>query len=79
LLILATDLAGVSGADLPIEVAAIDSFAAVTDAPERRLQLVGKTSVSLVDILMAREQLCESLDASKDISLYLVDRTESWM
>jgi hypothetical protein len=79
LLILATDLAGVAGADLPVEVAAIDSFAAVTDAPERSLQLVGKTSVSLVDIIMGREQLCGALDAAKDISLYLVDRTESWM
>lgn len=79
LLILATDLAGVAGADLPIEVAAIDSFAAVTDAPERSLQLVGKTVVSLVDIIMGREQLCGPLDAAKDISLYLVDRTESWM
>lgn len=79
LLILATDLAGVAGADLPVEVSAIDSFAAVTDAPERSLQLVGKTSVSLVDIIMGREQLCGALDAARDISLYLVDRTESWM
>jgi hypothetical protein len=65
--------------DLPIEVSAIDSFGAVTDAPERSLQLVGKTRVSLVDILMGREQLCEALDVAKDVSLYLVDRTDSWI
>ena len=62
-----------------MEVSAIDSFAAVTDAPERRLQLVGKTTVSLVEMLMGREQLCDVLDASKDVSHYLVERTESWM
>jgi hypothetical protein len=32
LLLLATELAGVGGPDLPLEVSAIDSFAAVTDA-----------------------------------------------
>lgn len=79
LLVLATDLAGVGGTVLPMEVSAIDSFAAVTDAPERRLQLVGKTAVSLVGILMGQEQLCDVLDAAKDVSLYLVERTEAWM
>ena len=33
LLVLATELAGVGGVDLPVEVSAIDSFASVTDAP----------------------------------------------
>ncbi len=42
LLVLATDLAGVGGPDLPLEVSAIDSFAAVTDAPERSLAIVAK-------------------------------------
>lgn len=79
LLILATEIAGIGGTDLPVEVSAIDSFAAVTDAPERSLQLVGRTEVSLVDMLMGREQLCGALDAAKDISLYLVDRTNTWL
>jgi hypothetical protein len=71
LLVLATEL--------PVDVAAIDSFAAVTDAPERSLQMVGKTKVSLVDVLMGREQLCGALDAARDVSLYLVENTEAWM
>ena len=37
LLVLATELAGVGGTQLPLEVSAIDSFASVTDAPERSL------------------------------------------
>ena len=79
LLILATDLAGVAGADLPIEVSAIDSYGAVTDAPERRLHLVGKSSVSLVSILMGREQLCDALERARDVSRYILDHTSSWM
>jgi hypothetical protein len=79
LLVLATDLAGVAGVSLPVEVSAIDSYGAVTDAPERRLTLTGKTSVSLVDVLMGREQLCEVLDKSHEVSEYLLDRVSGWM
>ena len=37
LLVLAIELAGVGGVELPVEVSAIDSYANVTDAPERSL------------------------------------------
>ena len=79
LLVLATDLAGIGGTDVPVEVSAIDTFAAVTDAAERRLNLVGTTDVSLTAMLMGREQLCGALDRSKEISLYLLDRMATWM
>lgn len=79
LLVLATDLAGLGGVDLVIEVSAIDSFAALAEAPERRLHLVGKTTVSLVDIMIGREQLCEVLDRSRDVSEYLLDRVDEWL
>jgi hypothetical protein len=64
---------------LPVEVSAVDSFADVIAAPERRLQLTGKSQVSLVDILMGREQLCEVLDSSREVSEYLLDRVGGWM
>ncbi len=79
LLVLSTDLAGVGGLTLAVEVSAIDSYSAVTDAPERRLTLTGKTSVSLVDVLMGREQLCDALDRSNEVSEYLVERVGDWM
>ena len=79
LLVLATDLAGIGGMALSIEVAAIDSYGAVTDAPERRLTLVGRTTVSLVDMLMGREQLCEALDRSREVSEYLLERVDGWL
>lgn len=79
LLVLATDLAGIGGTTLSIEVSAIDSYAAVTDAPERRLMLQGKSPVSLVDFLMGREQLCDVLDSSREVSEYLVDHVGDWL
>ena len=79
LLVLATDLAGLGGVSLAVEVSAIDSYAAVTDAPERRLTLTGKSSVSLVDVMMGREQLCDVLDRSREVSEYLVEQAEGWM
>ena len=79
LLVLATDLAGVGGMTLSVEVSAVDSYLDVIGAPERRLQLTGKTQVSLVDILMGREQLCEVLDKSREVSEYLLDRVGGWM
>lgn len=79
LLILATDLAGVAGTILSVEVSAIDSYGAVTDAPDRRLMLQGKSRVSLVDVLMGREQLCDVLDSSREVSEYLLERVDDWM
>lgn len=79
LLVLATELAAIGGINLPIEVAAIDSFGAVTDPPERRLQLVAKTEVSLTAMLMGREQLCEELDRARELSLFLVENIPKWM
>ncbi|HEX9761577.1 MAG TPA: hypothetical protein VGA97_00630, partial [Acidimicrobiia bacterium] len=64
---------------LPIEVSAIDSYAAVTDAPERRLMVQGKSNVSLVDAVFGREQLCDVLDGSHQVSEYLLDRVDGWM
>ncbi|HEY7704931.1 MAG TPA: hypothetical protein VID03_08915 [Acidimicrobiia bacterium] len=78
LLVVGTDLAGIGSVDLPIEVSAIDSIGAVTDAPERRLQVVGSTQVSLFDVFMGREQLCEQLDRAKSVSEYLLEKSSDW-
>ena len=79
LLVLATDLAGVGGVSLAVEVAAIDSYGAVSEAPERSLTLQGRSSVNLVEVLSGREQLCEVLDRSREVSEYLLERVEEWI
>ena len=46
LLVLATEVAGIGGLSLPVEVAAIDTIPSVTDAPERSLSIVARVQVS---------------------------------
>ena len=79
LLVLATELAGIGGTDLPLEVSAIDSFAAVTDPAERTLTIRSRTDVSLARIAMSAEQLCDVLDRCRDVSLYLVEQAPIWL
>ncbi|MGH8959477.1 MAG: hypothetical protein ACRDVK_12490 [Acidimicrobiia bacterium] len=79
LLVVSTDLAGLGGVELPITVSSNESIAAVTDPSVRNLQVVGKCQVSLVDVLMAREQLCEELDRAKAVSEYLLERVSGWL
>lgn len=79
LLVVSTDLAGIGGMELPITVSASELIASVTDVSAHSLQVVGKCQVSLVDVLMAREQLCEELDRAKAVSAYLVDRVTGWL
>lgn len=80
LLVLATELAGIGGLDLPVEVSAIDSFASVTDAPERSLSLVARIPVSLADVYLGNEEaLCDVLDRCKDVSLYLLGLAPTWL
>jgi hypothetical protein len=78
LLLLATELAGVGGPDLPLEVSAIDSFASVTDAPERSLTIVARQQVSLAKVLAGEELLCELLDRCLGVSRFLLERAPAW-
>ena len=79
LLVLATELAGTGGTELPLEVSAIDSFASVTDAAERTLTIVGRVDVSLSQIFMGSEDLCDTLERCLDVSRYLLERVDSWL
>ena len=79
LLVLATELAGVGGPDLPLEVSAIDSFNNVTDAPERSLTVVARRPVSLARVFMGDELLCDLWDGCSRVSLYLLERAPSWL
>ena len=80
MLILATELAGIGGLDLPVEVSAIDSYPSVTDAPERSLSLVAKVAVPLADVYAVRDEaLCTVLDKCREVSLDLLDRAPTWL
>ena len=79
LLLLATELAGVGGADLPLEVSAIDSFPSATDAPQRTLTVVARRDVSLARILEGEEMLCSAFDSCLAVSNYLLDKAPGWL
>ncbi|MFN8037173.1 MAG: hypothetical protein U0V73_14675 [Acidimicrobiia bacterium] len=79
LLVLATDLAGIGGPDLPLEVSAIDSIPLATDAPERALRVIAHVSVSLVRIRNGEAVTCELLDRCLAVSRYLLGEAEDWI
>jgi hypothetical protein len=79
LLILATELAGVGGTELPLETSAIDSFPSPTDAPQRSLTVVARQEVSLARILEGEEMLCEALEGCLAVSRFLLERAPAWL
>jgi hypothetical protein len=79
LLVLATEMAGIGGTELPLEVSAIDSFAEVTDAPERSLSIVSRIQVSLLAIFRSEEKLCDVLDRCLAVSNFLVEQAPIWL
>lgn len=80
LLVLATDLAGLGGTDLPLEVSAIDSTASVVDAPEHRISMVARVSVPLADVYSQDDStFCGIFDRCSDVSLFLLRLAPSWM
>ena len=79
LLVLATDLAGVGGPDLPIEVSALDTYASVTDPAERSLTIVARVEVSLSEVFMGTENLSDELEKCGVVSEFLLDRAPAWL
>jgi hypothetical protein len=80
LLVLATEVAGLGGTELPLEVSAIDSFPRVTDAAERSLTVVARVPVTLADVYKAvTEPMCDVLDRCREVSLDLLERVPEWV
>src|SRR5262249_9730605 len=79
LLVLATELAGLGGPDLPLEVSATDSFPSATDAPERPLRIVAHQRVSLLGIRRGEEVPCDTLESCLAVSRYLLDEAAGWL
>ena len=78
LVVLATELAGIGGPDLPIEVSGVESTGALSTGADRRLSIVGKVEMSLVDVMTGQEQLCDILDRCRDVSEFLVAASADW-
>jgi hypothetical protein len=78
LVVLAAELAGIGGFDLPIEVSGVESTGALSTGSDMRLSLVGRVELSLIDVMMGQEQLCGILDRCRDVSEYLVTASQEW-
>jgi hypothetical protein len=79
LLVVATELAGVGGRDLPLEVSASDSYPSATDPSERSLTIVARIEISLASVFTGQEQLCDALDRCAEVSRYLLERAPAWL
>ena len=80
LLVLATEVAGLGGVELPLEISAIDSFHQVTDAPERSLSLIGRVPVSLAQVYQGNIQaFCDVFDRCRSVSLDMLERIPQWL
>ena len=60
-------------------MSAIDSFASVTDAPQRSLTIVAKRPVSLARIFAGEELLCDVFDGCLRVSRFLLERAPIWL
>jgi len=79
LLLLATDLAGIGGIELPLDVSAIDAYAAVTDAPERSISITARVEVSISGMFTGQECLGGVMPKVTEISEFLLDRAPAWL
>jgi hypothetical protein len=80
LLVLATELAGIGGTALPIEVSAVDSTMSVTDAPERTVTVTARSEVSLLALYNSGQGIdTDLLERCRGVSAYLLDRAPSWL
>lgn len=79
LLLLATDLAGIGGIELPLDISAIDAYAAVTDAPERSVTISARVEVSVGRMFTGQECLGGVLPKVAEISEFLLDRAPAWL
>ena len=77
---LATELAGIGGVELPVEVSAIDSFASVTDAPERSLVAGRPHERRPADVYLNNDDaVADNLERCKHVSLFLLERAKDWL
>lgn len=79
LLVLATELAGIGGPELALEISAADAFLGVIDAPQRSVNIVCRSTTSLSRLFMGREDLSDLFARLRAVSEFLVDQAPAWL
>ncbi len=78
LVMLATELAGIGGVNVPIEVSGVDSFAPLSAQPLRELSLTGTVTIPIAKLMYDPDSLCEMLDRAREVSEFLVEVVDGW-
>lgn len=78
LVMLATELAGIGGVNVPIEVSGVDSFAPLSEKPLRELSLTGTVTIPIAKLMYDPDSLCEMLDRAREVSDFLVEVVDGW-
>lgn len=79
LLELATELAGVGGRELALEISAADAYLGVLDAPQRSVNIVCRSTTSLARLFMGREDLSDLFRRLAAVSEFIIDRAPAWL
>ncbi|MBT8199295.1 MAG: hypothetical protein KJO36_02140 [Acidimicrobiia bacterium] len=78
LVMLATELAGIGGVNVPIEVSGVDSFGPLSAGPLRELSLTGTVTIPIAKLMYDPDSLCEMLDRAREVSNFLVEVVDGW-
>jgi len=78
LVMLATELSGIGGINVPIEVSGVDYFGPLSTEPLRELSLTGTINIPIARLMYDPDSMCEMLDKAHDVSNHLVDAVETW-
>ncbi len=78
LVMLATELAGIGGVNVPIEVSGVDSFGPLSATPLRELSLTGTVTIPIAKLMYDPDSLCEMLDRAREVSNFLVEVVDEW-
>ncbi len=76
---MATELAGIGGPELPVEVSAVDSYASVTDAPSAHAHHRARASRWGGQIFLGQEMLCDILERCHAVSMFLLEHSPAWL
>ena len=79
LLVLATDLAGIGGPDLPLQVSSQHSYAAVTDRPEHTISITSRIDLPLLQVYERRDISCDLLERAHDVCEFLLNCAPAWL
>lgn len=79
LLVLATNLAGIGGTKLPLQVSSLHSYEVISDRPERTINITGRVDLPLASMYDRQNLPCGLIERARAVCGYLLDRAPAWL